>query len=314
MHSNFKTKQKQVTESLDRQLMKSESKLNDFEDEFSSLTSENASLSKKLRGALTDNERLSKQLESLKSDNNKLIHENDNLVNENDSLVKELKIARNDNDNLSKQIKSRDNLTEKLISKSDKLKDDISVKSEKENKLQEQLKKSSDRITYLETQLENISKTHQEDISSMDNEVEEYNRLLNEAQSKLDNSNNTVKELKESLSQTEKTLASSQNRNKQLLEGIKKYQEKYLNKVASVAGVNSNSLKQSISYETTPDQIDSLVESLRDRIDRHNKLGLSKNNLNINSDYVVATNKQGSDDNSEDSKLLSFLTTTQVSL
>lgn len=230
------------------------------------------------------------------------------------------KLSRTDNkiDSFEREIdelKERNSkLNEQLRVKNNELKNSSIKLSETERELQEKLSKSSERVSYLENQLNTMADKHQSDIDSLDNEVEDYTRLINEAQSRIETSNSTIKQLKEELMSTENSLKSSQGRNKQLVDGIKKYQESYLKKVSVVAGVNPESLKSSISHDTTPQQIDKLVEALRDRIDRHNKIGISKDSIDLSGDFVVGTNRKETEESVEDNKLVNFLNTVQGSL
>jgi chromosome segregation ATPase len=225
--------------------------------------------------------------------------------------VKEIKECKNEIRSLTSQ---NSKLTEQYNSARNKLTDCVESSSEKEIKLQEMLKRSSERVTYLENQLDTLSKTHQKDMANIDSEVEDYTKLLTEAQSKIDANNDTIKELRESLNSTEQSLKSSQGRNKKLVDGIKSFQESYLKKVSAAAGINPTAVKQSISCDTTPQQIDSLVESIRDRMDRHNKVGIVNEGLNLSNDFIVGTNKRDSAESVEEGRLVSFLTKTQESL
>jgi chromosome segregation ATPase len=204
-------------------------------------------------------------------------------------------------------------LKEELRLKTKSLQSDIAEKSSRISKLQEELSKSNDRVSYLESQIDKLSESHESDIRDIDTEVEDYTRLLTEAQTKIDSNTTEIKELKESLSATQKSLQSSQGRNKKLITDLKKFQESYLKKVSGVSGINPESVKASITSDTTPQQIDSLVEAMRDRIDRHNKVGITQSGIDLKSDYIVSTNNEPIESEDE-SRLMTFLTTAQESL
>lgn len=204
-------------------------------------------------------------------------------------------------------------LKEELRLKTRSLQSDIAEKSSRISKLQEELSKSNDRVSYLESQIDKLSESHESDMRDIDTEVEDYTRLLTEAQTKIDSNTTEIKELKESLSATQKSLQSSQGRNKKLVTDLKKFQESYLKKVSGVSGINPESVKSSITSDTTPQQIDSLVEAMRDRIDRHNKVGISQSGIDLKSDYIVSTNNEPIESEDE-SRLMTFLTTAQESL
>lgn len=204
-------------------------------------------------------------------------------------------------------------LKEELRLKTRSLQSDIAEKSSRISKLQEELSRSNDRVSYLESQIDKLSESHESDMRDIDTEVEDYTRLLTEAQTKIDSNTTEIKELKESLSATQKSLQSSQGRNKKLVTDLKKFQESYLKKVSGVSGINPESVKSSITSDTTPQQIDSLVEAMRDRIDRHNKVGISQSGIDLKSDYIVSTNNEPIESEDE-SRLMTFLTTAQESL
>lgn len=204
-------------------------------------------------------------------------------------------------------------LKEELRLKTKSLQSDIAEKSSRISKLQEELSKSNERVSYLESQMDKLSESHESDMRDIDTEVEDYTRLLTEAQTKIDSNTTEIKELKESLSAAQKSLQSSQGRNKKLVTDLKKFQESYLKKVSGVSGINPESVKSSITSDTTPQQIDSLVEAMRDRIDRHNKVGITQSGIDLKSDYIVSTNNEPIESEDE-SRLMTFLTTAQESL
>lgn len=289
-----------VTESLN----KSDRSLDSCENEIRALNEEMDRYAKQIKSISDERDRLSMQLKSANAQNNKLSEKCSMLSNQTTKLS-------NQNEKLNSQFEK---LSEQMQSESAKLNNDLKKSDNSKKLLEDKLKQSADRVEYLENQIEMLSRSHQQDMDNMDSEVEDYTRLISEAQSKIDSNTNTIKELKESLSSAENSLKSSQSRNKQLLTGIKKFQECYLKRVSSAFGVSPDSLKQSISYDTTPQQIDSLVESLRDRLDRHNKAGFSKEFIDTSNDYVITTNRPESEENTEDSRLLNFLNATQGSL
>jgi predicted RNase H-like nuclease (RuvC/YqgF family) len=263
------------------------------EDQIQSLSKELKTLSKKQRTESVKHKRVAESFD-------KKLSKSDCTIEKYERLIESL---RSENSKLSKQIKD----------KSIKYKTAIADKSDETATLQEKLNKSSERINYLESQIESISHEHENDIQSIDSEVENYSRLLTEAQNKIDDSQASIKELKESLSATQKSLQSSQGRNKQLVTELKRFQENYLKKVSKVSGIDPNSIKSSITSETTPQQIDALVEAMRDRIDRHNRIGITDSGIDLKSDYIVSSTNE-STESEEDSRLLTFLNAAQGSL
>ena len=263
------------------------------EDQIQSLSKELKTLYKKQRTESVKHKRVAESFD-------RKLSKSDCTIEKYERLIESL---RSENSKLSKQIKDR----------SIKYKTAIADKSDETATLQEKLNKSSERISYLESQIESISHEHENDIQSIDSEVENYSRLLTEAQNKIDDSQTSIKELKESLSATQKSLQSSQGRNKQLVTELKRFQENYLKKVSKVSGIDPNSIKSSITSETTPQQIDALVEAMRDRIDRHNRIGITDSGIDLKSDYIVSSTNE-STESEEDSRLLTFLNAAQGSL
>ena len=217
-------------------------------------------------------------------------------------------------ESLVESLKSKTKrLTEQLENRTSELSRIKVDSSGKINQLQEMLDKSQDRVTYLEGQLETLSESHKSDMESIDNEVEDYTRLLSEAQSKIDDNSDTIKNLKESLDSKDKQLQTARIRNKKLSESVKAFQESYLKKVSNVMGINPESVKSSISEDMTPKEIENIVESTRDRIDRHNKIGISSKGIDVSGDFTVHST-ENSKQSEEDSRLMSFLATAQNSI
>lgn len=186
--------------------------------------------------------------------------------------------------------------------------------SKETTKLQEMLERSNERVTYLESQIEHMSQTHESDMNNIDSEVEDYTRLLTEAQTKIDNGNATIKELKESLTEAQRSLQSTQGRNKQLSTDLRRFQESYLKKISTIQGIDPETIKPSITNTTSPKQIEQLVEAMRDRIDRHNRMGIAREGIDIGNDFVVNKTNNDSKESDESSRLMSFLTKAQESL
>ena len=232
--------------------------------------------------------------------------QSDNKLDEYEKLIESLKRK---NGLLKELLHNSAEKSNELLDKSQKC---IETKSNENQKLNEMLKKSNDRVSYLEKQLDNINILHESDIKSIDSEVEDYTRLLSEAQEKIDNSNGTIRDLKESLNSVNKTLQTEQAINSKLVNGLKQFQESYLKKVATMAGIDPKTVSSSITSNMKPDQIDSLVESTRDRIDRHNRMGISKQGIDIEKEYIVNTNN--SVNGAEDDRLITFLNTARESL
>lgn len=229
------------------------------------------------------------------------------------------KISKSDTEirkceSLVESLKSKNKrLTEQLENRTSEISRIRIDNSGKVNQLQEMLDKSKDRVDYLEKQLETLKESHETDMESIDNEVEDYTRLLNEAQTKIDNGAATIKDLRETIDSKDRMLKTAVSRNKKLSESVKAFQESYLKKVSNVMGINPESIKSSISEDMTPKQIENIVESMRDRIDRHNKTGIASRGIDVNGDYTISST-ENSKQSEDDSRLMSFLSTAQNSL
>lgn len=231
--------------------------------------------------------------------------------NELENYEKLVESLKRKNGFLKEQLHSEANSSNELLDKAQK---SIESKSNEISKLNEMLRKSNDRVDYLENQIETMSKTHESDIASMDVEVEDYTKLLSEAQQKIDTGNSTIKELKESLSNATKTLQSERAISSRMKENLKKYQESYLKKASTISGIDPKSVESSVKSDTSPEQIDSLVEAMRDRIDRHNRLGIAKRGIETDKDYIVNSSNNNPKESADDDRLISFLNTARQSL
>ena len=222
------------------------------------------------------NEKLSENMRTIAS-----------LKEKNTSLLEDLKDVRSDRDRITKELNSQ--------------------KSQL-HKLQERIEEYENQISCLEKEMESNSREHDSEISSIDREVEEYSQLLSEAQQKISNGNDTITSLRESLKETENSLATERNSCSKLNESLKMYQKSYTDKIANMSGIDPKSIYHSITTETTPEQINKIVESYRRKLDRYNKLGISDNGISGNN-YIVESlnNSYDSYEAEEQTKLISFL-------
>lgn len=209
------------------------------------------------------------------------------LENDKNSLLEDLKNVTLNRDNIAKELNSQ---------------------RSKISKLQEKIEDYENKISCLEKEMETSSKEHSSEISSIDKEVDEYSKLLSEAQQRLNSNTETITSLKESLKTAETTLAKEKDYRSKLNESLKKYQKSYTDKIANVSGIDPKSIYHQITTDTTPEQINKIVESYRRKLDRYNKLGISNDGIKGNN-YVVESLNTSYDsyEAEEQSKLLSFL-------
>ena len=197
-----------------------------------------------------------------------------------------------------------------------KITNELSGKTSKLESIQEQLDSYKSQVSELQETLERSREEHSAEVSSIDNEVSEYSRLLSEAQDKISSGNNTIEALRESLKETQTSLKSEKETAKDLKENLTKYQKAYIDRVSSVSGIDPDSIYHTISDKTSPKQIDTMVESYRKKLDRYNRLGISEKGIDTDSKYVVESLNSSYDpyEAQEQDNLISFLKTTASSL
>jgi chromosome segregation ATPase len=155
-----------------------------------------------------------------------------------------------------------------------------------------------------------LKSSHSSEIRQIDSEVDEYSNLLTEAQEKIASGNNTISELKETVKSYQGKLKNKDETLSAVQSNLKQFQEMYTKTAADISGIDPDSIYHSITDDTTPKQIDSLVEQYRRRIDRYNKLGISNTGLLESSNISIDTMKR----NEEDERLMNLLIATQNSL
>ena len=152
-----------------------------------------------------------------------------------------------------------------------------------------------------------LSDSHRTEINRIDNEVDNYSQLLSEAQDKISCGNDKIHQLNEALRKCESQIVTKQNENKQLTESLKQFQKSYTTMIADMSGIDPDSIYHSIATNTTPQQIQKLVEGYRKKLDRFNKLGISTTGL-------IGTEISSVNKDPESERLVSFLKMTQESL
>ena len=203
-----------------------------------------------------------------------------------------------------------------LQNSNNKLNDELNESQTKISMLQEQLNDYKNKLSCLENEMDTTNIQHNSEIKSIDEEVEEYSRLLSEAQKKISDGNSEISELRESLTSAQNSLSIEKGIRSKLEESLAKYQKFYMDRICNVNGIDPKSIYHSVTTKTTPQQIDTLVESYRKKIDRYNKLGITPDGLETGSNYIVENVKTTKDSvqEQEQNNLISFLKTTAQSL
>lgn len=211
------------------------------------------------------------------------------------------------NRNLEKQLLDTKETYESRITT---LSERLRVKENQLSQLQDELSKSNENIQLLEAENRSLQSSHRTEIRQIDGEVDEYSQLLSEAQEKIASGNSTISELKETVKSYQGKLNEKNESIKTLQSNLKQFQEKYTKTVADFSGIDPDSIYHSIGTDTTPKQIDSLVEQYRKRIDRYNKLGISNTGLLESANISIESKKR----DAEDERLDNLLSLAQQSL
>lgn len=234
-----------------------------------------------------------------------------------DRLAKSKKTERRLNERVDKALSEKHDLENQLQSMEDSYKARITSLNErlrsKEDQigtLQDELSASQENLKLLESENRSLKSSHSSEIRQIDSEVDEYSNLLTEAQEKIASGNNTISELKETVKSYQGKLKKKDETLSAVQSNLKQFQEMYTKTAADISGIDPDSIYHSITDDTTPKQIDSLVEQYRRRIDRYNKLGISNTGLLESSNISIDTMKR----NEEDERLMNLLIATQNSL
>lgn len=234
-----------------------------------------------------------------------------------DRLTKSKNVERRLNERVDKTLSEKQNLEKQLRSMEDSYKSRLTTLTErlrtKEDQistLQDELSTSQENLKLLESENRSLKSSHSSEIRQIDSEVDEYSNLLTEAQEKIASGNNTISELKETVKSYQGKLKKKDETLSAVQSNLKQFQEMYTKTAADISGIDPDSIYHSITDDTTPKQIDNLVEQYRRRIDRYNKLGISNTGLLESSNISIDTMKR----NEEDERLMNLLIATQNSL
>ena len=234
-----------------------------------------------------------------------------------DRLAKSKNVEKRLNERVNRTLSEKQNLEQKLKSTEDSYKSRITSlnerlrsKDDQISTLQNELSACNENLQLLESENRSLKCSHNSEIRQIDGEVEEYSNLLTEAQEKIASGNNTISELKETVKSYQGKLKKKDETLSAVQSNLKQFQEMYTKNVADISGIDPDSIYHSITEDTTPKQIDTLVEQYRRRIDRYNKLGISNKGLLESSNISIDTMKK----NEEDERLMNLLIATQNSL
>jgi uncharacterized protein YukE len=234
-----------------------------------------------------------------------------------DRLAKSKQSERRLKDRVDKTLSEKQDLRRQLQSIEDSyeskiasLTERIRAKEDQISSLEDELSTSTENLKLLESENRSLKSSHNSEIRQIDSEVDEYSNLLTEAQEKIASGNNTISELKETVKSYQGKLKKKDEALSVVQSNLKQFQEMYTKTVADFSGIDPDSIYHSITNDTTPKQIDTLVEQYRQRIDRYNKLGISNTGLLESSNISIDTMKR----NEEDERLMNLLIATQNSL
>ena len=232
----------------------------------------------------------------------------ENVVNEYDEKIAGLNESLQEASKDAKRFRlENDKTLRKLNSLRSRYEEESQESSRTIQELQEQLENKTSEVERLEEQARILSQEHRTEIRNIDGEVDEYSTLLEEAQQKIESGNQTISDLKETLSKTQSTLKQQKQRCSEAYDTLRKYQESYTDKISKVAGIDPKSIYHSINESTTPQQIDEIVKSYRDKLDRYSKLGISDVGISEEGMVVEGTTISKNAEDIEDERRLSFL-------
>lgn len=186
---------------------------------------------------------------------------------------------------------------------------DLEKQDTKLSEVQEKLSKSNERVAYLESVFDKAQTEHSNEVHSLDSEINNYSSLLQEAQQRLESKTSTIKKLTESV----ETMRSDMNKQKStinsLLEQLNSYQKQFVDNLSTLHDVDSKSIMKKVTPDMKPNDVQNLVESVRDKLDRYNKFPISQNSITDSEDVVLEKfSKSGmSEDEKEDQRLSKFV-------
>lgn len=244
--------------------------LQDCNDEIQRLQNEVAKLRKTISTSRRQTESLKRNLSTARNESTKTA----NSINSMNSDIRRLE---------RENAKLRNSLNEQR----QKLAESINNSSEKVKELQRLLNSSEREITNLNEQIEQNSNSYNDSISSMDSEITSYAKLLDEAVDRLSDKEKSIKSLQEEKAKLQESLNNTQTQKEKLQQRLANFQESYVKQLCRVQGISESTVRSSITPNTTPKQVEQLVEGIRNDIDDNNKLPITMSGIDASGDYLI---------------------------
>lgn len=249
-----------VCENYKKQLQDSDSKIAELEEQIKVLQRKQH----KTESLSKTNKSLANNITKLQEDNNKLSEQtkyNDKLEKEIDGLTEKLSNSNNRNKKLTETVNSLKETVSELEHKLNESNDIIVSYKNKQDILKQKLDSQKDN---LHEHIQMLKDTNEDTNSYNEELLEKLNRTEND----LDNSLAEMDELK--------------SKYNKLLEAYKKskqvnlsYKNAYLEEYANKQGISPNTVKNLIKESTSLKDIRKIVDDVRDKQDRYNKLPIS---------------------------------------
>ena len=236
-----------------------------------------------------------RQTESLKSNLNKTITESKKTARNSDNELRQLRIIN------AKLQEEKADLTENIKQLKRNLVKYSSNSKQKISELQRLLHSSKTEINSLNEQMQQDSSDYNDNLKSMDCEIDDYTRLLDEAVDRLSDRDRAIESLTDDKKRLQESLDKSQAQSTKLGEQLKKFQQSYVSQLCKTQGISESSVKTSITSTTTPEQVDRLIEGIRNDIDSTNKLPITMSGIVTGGDYLIesVTTRKGVTDEDE---------------
>ena len=219
---------------------------------------------------LTENRQLKETISSLKTDNRSLTEQLDKISSQNESL--------------NAQLTESDSIIESFKNRQEQLKQSLKETQAELNKAQETNQSQQLMIENQNKQIQDLKLSEREqhaevrnqdkDIRELENSLNELENTCNSLNEQLDNADeryNTLLEKFNALQAKTTDLADKLNKSIKL---NKQYTNSFLSECATNSGVNPKNVVLNESI-TTPNKIKQLVEEVKDRQDRYNRLPIS---------------------------------------
>ena len=252
------------------------------------------SLQEEVNKLRTSDRNSRKQIESLKRNYNKRLYESNmklkESVNNSDNAEETISMLQKQVTSLKAQLSD---------CKRQMSKNNVSYNS-KISQLQESLSSSEKRVESLNEQLTQNSEHYQENITAANSDVSEYTKLLDEAVEKLDKKEQKIKALQANEARLQESLTRKDQESDKLKKQLKTFQESYTKQLCKNQGISFETVSKSISITSSPKQVETLVEGIRNDIDNYNKLPITSSGISSSGDYLIESITTRAKDSEED--------------